>query len=354
MIAAKNLVKSFGPNRVVDGVSFEVKDGEFVALLGPSGGGKSTVLRMVAGLETPDAGEVIVRGKNVTSSRVQERELGFVFQHYALFKHMTVRKNVGFGLDVRGTPRAEVDARVDELLDLVQLRGFGDRYPSQLSGGQKQRVALARALAPRPSIMLLDEPFGALDAKVRVELRQWLRKLQKEQQITCVFVTHDQEEAMELADSVVIINKGHVEQAGTPDAVYEKPATPFVASFIGSSNVLSGTTGASGEAALGTIRVMTSEAEGRDVKAFIRHHQVEIIGLVKDASPAPDVSQPMGTVVRITRLGWLARVELELADGQNLVAELPKEALDAMKVVEGVVVRLKLRDARVFVEDYVI
>ncbi len=352
MIAAKNLVKSFGPNRVVDDVSFEVKDGEFVALLGPSGGGKSTVLRMVAGLEAPDAGEVIVRGKDVTSARVQERELGFVFQHYALFKHMTVRKNVGFGLDVRGTPRAEVDARVDELLELVQLRGFGDRYPAQLSGGQKQRVALARALAPRPSIMLLDEPFGALDAKVRVELRQWLRKLQKEQQITCVFVTHDQEEAMELADAVVIINKGRVEQAGTPDAVYEKPATPFVASFIGSSNVLSGTV-AAGEAALGSIRVMTSEAEGSDVKAFIRHHQVEIVGVVDAQSPRVS-GQPTGEVTRITRLGWLARVELTLADGQNLVAELPKEALDTMAVVEGARVQLKLRDATLFVEDYVI
>jgi sulfate transport system ATP-binding protein len=336
---------------VVDDVSFEVKTGEFVALLGPSGGGKSTVLRIVAGLEHPDEGSVIVRGRDVTGDRTQDRELGFVFQHYALFKHMTVRENVAFGLEVRKASRREIDARVDELLVLVQLDGLGDRRPSQLSGGQRQRVALARALAPRPSVMLLDEPFGALDAKVRGDLRKWLRKLQKDQGITSIFVTHDQEEAMELADRVVIIHKGRVEQTDTPDHVYERPATPFVASFIGSSNVLSGVVSA-GAATLGSIRVTTPEgADGSDVKAFVRHHEVEIVG---PASAATESGLLVGLVRSITKVGWVARVELELPDAQPLVAELPKEALERLGVREGERVSVKLRDAKVFVEDYVI
>jgi sulfate transport system ATP-binding protein len=352
MIAARHLTKSFGSHRVVDDVSFEVSSGEFVALLGPSGGGKSTVLRIVAGLEHPDEGSVVVRGRDVTHDRTQDRELGFVFQHYALFKHMTVRQNVAFGLEVRKAPRREIDARVDELLVLVQLDGLGDRRPAQLSGGQRQRVALARALAPRPSVMLLDEPFGALDAKVRGDLRKWLRKLQRDQGITSIFVTHDQEEAMELADRVVIIHKGRVEQTDTPDHVYERPATPFVASFIGSSNVLSGVVSA-GSATLGAIRVTTPEgADGSDVKAFVRHHEVEIVGPA--SSTAAESGQLVGIVRSITRVGWVARVELELPDAQLLVAELPKESLERLGVREGESVSVKLRDAKVFVEDYVI
>ncbi|MBK6512728.1 MAG: TOBE-like domain-containing protein [Polyangiaceae bacterium] len=336
MISARNLTKSFGESLIVDDVSFEAADGEVIALLGPSGGGKSTVLRMVAGLEVPDRGTVVIRGADATNVKVQERGLGFVFQHYALFKHMTVRDNIAFGLEIKKVPKADIESRVDELLELVQLKGLGKRYPAQLSGGQRQRVALARALAPKPSILLLDEPFGALDAKVRVELRRWLRDLQKRQSITCVFVTHDQEEAMELADRVIIINKGKVEQAGTPEEVYDRPATPFVASFIGSSNVLSGV------------------VEGG--RAFIRHHQVEIRG--KADGRAPPAGCSAAKVERITRIGWVAKLALSLPDGQAITAELPKDRLDELDIADGESIFVSLGKASVFpeavVEDYVI
>ncbi|MBK8938880.1 MAG: TOBE-like domain-containing protein [Polyangiaceae bacterium] len=336
MISARNLTKSFGESLIVDDVSFEAADGEVIALLGPSGGGKSTVLRMVAGLEVPDRGTVVIRGADATNVKVQERGLGFVFQHYALFKHMTVRDNIAFGLEIKKVPKADIESRVDELLELVQLKGLGKRYPAQLSGGQRQRVALARALAPKPSILLLDEPFGALDAKVRVELRRWLRDLQKRQSITCVFVTHDQEEAMELADRVIIINKGKVEQAGTPEEVYDRPATPFVASFIGSSNVLSGV------------------VEGG--RAFIRHHQVEIRGKADGRAPPSGCSA--AKVERITRIGWVAKLALSLPDGQAITAELPKDRLDELDIADGESIFVSLGKASVFpeavVEDYVI
>jgi sulfate transport system ATP-binding protein len=336
MISARNLTKSFGESLIVDDVSFEAADGEVIALLGPSGGGKSTVLRMVAGLEVPDRGTVVIRGADATNVKVQERGLGFVFQHYALFKHMTVRDNIAFGLEIKKVPKADIESRVDELLELVQLKGLGKRYPAQLSGGQRQRVALARALAPKPSILLLDEPFGALDAKVRVELRRWLRDLQKRQSITCVFVTHDQEEAMELADRVIIINKGKVEQAGTPEEVYDRPATPFVASFIGSSNVLSGV------------------VEGG--RAFIRHHQVEIRGKADGRAPPSGCSA--AKVERITRIGWVAKLALSLPDGQAITAELPKDRLDELNIADGESIFVSLGKASVFpeavVEDYVI
>ncbi|NUP06709.1 MAG: sulfate/molybdate ABC transporter ATP-binding protein [Polyangiaceae bacterium] len=354
MISAQNLTKSFGPNLIVDDVTFEAADGEVLALLGPSGGGKSTVLRIVAGLEVPDKGTVVIRGADATNIKIQERGLGFVFQHYALFKHMTVRDNIAFGLEIKKVPKREIDGRVEELLELVQLKGLGPRYPAQLSGGQRQRVALARALAPKPSILLLDEPFGALDAKVRLELRSWLRSLQKSQGITCVFVTHDQEEAMELADRVVIIHRGKVEQIGTPEAVYDRPATPFVASFIGSSNILRGVV-QRGKAELGaSLSVEGSGAslqDGADVKAFIRHHQVEVVAIAE--GPAPD-GFSNARVRRVTRVGWVAKLDLELADGQSLVAELPKERLDELGISDGSDVRVSLRNATVFVEDYVI
>jgi sulfate/thiosulfate transport system ATP-binding protein len=351
MIRAEKLVKSFGGHRAVDGVSFEVESGEFVALLGPSGGGKSTVLRIVAGLEAPDEGRVFIRDSEVTGQPVQERALGFVFQHYALFRHMTVRDNIGFGLMVRKLPKREIAERVDELLELVQLRGFGDRYPSQLSGGQRQRVALARALAPRPSTLLLDEPFGALDAKVRLELRRWLRRLQREHGITCLFVTHDQEEAMELADSIVIINKGKIEQKGRPADVYDRPETPFVASFMGSSNVLSGVVD-KGQAAIFGLAVPVGEGprEGADVRAFVRHHDVQIVGRAEPSEGGPSVA----IVQRMARVGWLVKLDLELEGGQSLVAEMPKERFDALAVSEGDRVRVSLGEAAVFVEDYVI
>ncbi len=351
-IRVEELSKRFGDQAAVDRVSFDVTQGEFVALLGPSGGGKSTVLRIVAGLEAPDGGSVHIRGTDMTSRPTQEREVGFVFQHYALFKHMTVRQNVAFGLEVRKVPRREIGPRVDELLDLVQLQSMGDRLPGHLSGGQRQRVAIARALGRRPAHHLLDEPIGALDAKVRLELRRWLRKLQQDAGITCLFVTHDQEEAMELADRVVIIHRGKVEQIGKPDEVYDRPATAFVASFMGSSNVLSGVAG-KGHASLGELAVplLAETREGADVKAFVRHHGVEILGR---AEPGADPGATVAVVQRAARIGWLVRLELLMAGGQALVAELPKERFDALGIGAGDEVRLALRDATVFVEDYVI
>src|SRR5436309_5736153 len=237
-IAVDGLVKRFGSFTAVDGVAFEAPEGKITALLGPSGSGKSTVLRMIAGLERPTAGRITLAGEDQTLAAVQERRVGFVFQHYALFRHMTVRQNVAFGLEVQRPRPAEpeIRARVDELLALVQLHGYAERYPSQLSGGQRQRVALARALAPRPRVLLLDEPFGALDSKVRDELRTWLRRLHDEVHVTSLFVTHDQQEAFEVADQVVVLNRGKVEQAGPPQELYEHPATPFVTQFLGSVN----------------------------------------------------------------------------------------------------------------------
>lgn len=232
-ISVRHLVKSFGGYRAVDGVSFEIPAGELTALLGPSGSGKSTILRIIAGLEQPDAGEVELTGEDATNIPVQKRGVGFVFQHYALFRHMTIRKNIAFGLEVQKRPKAEIADRVERLLALIQLSAYADRYPSQLSGGQRQRVALARALAAEPKVLLLDEPFGALDPRVREELRGWLRRLHDEVHVTSLFVTHDQEEAFEVSDRVVILNHGRVEQIGPPKSIIEHPATPFVRTFLG-------------------------------------------------------------------------------------------------------------------------
>jgi sulfate transport system ATP-binding protein len=237
-IEIRGLWKSFGTNTVLRDVSLDVPEGELVALLGPSGCGKTTLLRILAGLETADAGDVRHGGEELSARTARERNVGFVFQHYALFRHMTVGENVGFALTVRKRPAAEIAARVNELLDLVQLGAYRARYPHQLSGGQRQRVALARALATSPRVLLLDEPFGALDARVRQELRRWLRRLHDELHVTSVFVTHDQEEALEVADRVVVMNHGKVEQVGTPEEVYDRPATPFVFEFLGHVNRL--------------------------------------------------------------------------------------------------------------------
>ncbi|HEY9872417.1 MAG TPA: sulfate ABC transporter ATP-binding protein, partial [Candidatus Obscuribacterales bacterium] len=237
-IVVGNVSKHFGSFKAVDNVSLEIKTGSLVALLGPSGSGKSTLLRLIAGLEHPDKGKIWIENEDATRKSVQNRGIGFVFQHYALFKHLTVRQNIAFGLQIRNALKSRTKARVEELLELVQLNGMGDRYPSQLSGGQRQRVALARALEVEPKVLLLDEPFGALDAKVRKDLRAWLRRLHDEVHVTTVFVTHDQEEAMEVSDELVVMNKGKVEQIGTPAQIYDHPATPFVMSFIGPVNVL--------------------------------------------------------------------------------------------------------------------
>ncbi|MFM7424134.1 MAG: sulfate/molybdate ABC transporter ATP-binding protein, partial [Elainella sp.] len=240
-ILVDDVSKAFGSFQAVDHVSIEIKTGSLVALLGPSGSGKSTLLRLIAGLELPDSGRIFLTGRDATYESVQKRGIGFLFQHYALFKHLNVRQNIAFGLEIQKQPKARIRSRVDELLDLVQLHGLSERYPSQLSGGQRQRVALARALALEPQVLLLDEPFGALDAKVRKDLRSWLRNLHDTVHVTTVFVTHDQEEAMEVADNIVVMNHGRVEQVGSPAELYDNPATPFVMGFIGPVNVLPST-----------------------------------------------------------------------------------------------------------------
>jgi sulfate transport system ATP-binding protein len=240
-ILVEQVSKKFGDFQALEDINITVESGKLVALLGPSGSGKSTLLRTIAGLEIPDTGSIVINGQNATHVDIRKRNIGFVFQHYALFKHLTVRQNIAFGLEIRKTPRQAIKRKVDELIELVQLGGLGDRYPNQLSGGQRQRVGLARALAVDPQVLLLDEPFGALDAKVRKELRDWLRRLHDEVHLTSIFVTHDQEEAMAVADEIVVMNHGRLEQIGTPDEVYENPASPFVMSFVGEVNVLRNT-----------------------------------------------------------------------------------------------------------------
>src|SRR5882724_1482298 len=270
-ITVEHLTKSFGTFVALNDVSVEVPDGALLALLGPSGSGKTTLLRIIAGLETADSGSVLYHDEDVTGAAVRERNVGFVFQHYALFRHLSVFENVAFGLRVRDVPRAEVKARVRDLLRLVQLEGLERSLPSQLSGGQRQRVALARALAAEPKVLLLDEPFGALDAKVRQELRQWLRRLHDELHMTSVFVTHDQEEAFEVADRVVIMNKGHIEQAGSPAAIFEHPANPFVMDFLGNVNVFHGSIKGD-RAAIDTLQVAMPDSGGDPdgAMAFVR------------------------------------------------------------------------------------
>jgi sulfate transport system ATP-binding protein len=282
-IHVQHVSKSFGPTPVLNDVSLEVATGSLTALLGPSGGGKSTLLRVIAGLEQPDAGRVIIAGADATRLPPQRRNVGFVFQHYAAFKHMTVFENVAFGLRIRKRPKADIRARVTELLALVHLEQFAGRYPAQLSGGQRQRMALARALAVEPEVLLLDEPFGALDAQVRKELRTWLRRLHDEVHVTTVFVTHDQEEAIEVADSVVVLAGGVVEQAGPPQELYDHPANPFVMRFLGP----------------------VTEIGGR----LVRPHDIELCDTPsEDSTPA--------TVTRVVRLGFEVRVELQTADGE--------------------------------------
>jgi sulfate transport system ATP-binding protein len=347
-IEVKHITKSFGDFRALDDVSLEFPTGKLVALLGPSGCGKTTLLRIIAGLEFADGGNVLLDGENASDRHVRERQVGFVFQHYALFRHMSVFENVAFGLRVRkGKNRlAETDIRrrVNELLDLVQLRWQADSVPAQLSGGQRQRIALARALAVEPRVLLLDEPFGALDAQVRKELRRWLRNLHEELQITSIFVTHDQEEAMELADQIVVMNKGHVEQIGAPVDVYDKPATPFVYGFLGAANVFNGTVEGSHLRVGEDLLPLTGggAADGASVRAFSRPHDIEI---------AADNGSDMGIKARINRImnvGGMVRVELIGAHGPNggtpprhYEAELPRERLSGLTLVEGQAVRLR-------------
>jgi sulfate transport system ATP-binding protein len=335
-ISVENITRRFGSFRALNNVSLDFPSGELVALLGPSGCGKTTLLRIIAGLDFADEGRVLLEGHDASNTHVRERQVGFVFQHYALFRHMSVFENVAFGLRVKPKAErpsdAEINRKVHELLDLVQLDWLADRSPSQLSGGQRQRIALARALAVEPSVLLLDEPFGALDAKVRKELRRWLRRLHNDLHITSIFVTHDQEEALEVADRVVLMNKGEVVQQGTPQEVYDKPATAFVYGFLGSANRFTGTIGG-GALRLGSssMKVENGDAfEGREVVAFARPHDVSLMR-------AEETSQ--GLPVRISRiltLGPSARIELAgIADGAPYEVDLPRRALAEKRYFDG-------------------
>jgi sulfate transport system ATP-binding protein len=314
-IIGRSLTKRFGSFTALDDVSIEVPAGSLTALLGPSGSGKSTLLRVIAGLERPETGTVELDGVDVSGHAAQKRGVGFVFQHYAAFKHMTVRENVAFGLKVRKRPRDEVRRRVDELLELVQIAGWADNYPAQLSGGQRQRMALARALAVEPRVLLLDEPFGALDARVRKDLRVWLRRLHDEMHVTTIFVTHDQEEAMEIADQIVLMNHGRVEQVGGPRDLYEEPANEFVMSFVGPVN------------RLGDL--------------FVRPHDLELRN-------EPNGETSLGTVERVVHLGFEVRVEVVLEDGGDCWAQVTREEVDELDLVPGSKVFVRPRRTRVF------
>ena len=341
MIAVKDLNKFFGNFQAAKDVTFEAAEGKITALLGPSGSGKSTVLRMIAGLERADSGHIYLDGKEQTRTSVQDRRVGMVFQHYALFRHMNVRQNISFGLSVRKESKRDQQRRVDELLELVQLAPYGNRYPEQLSGGQRQRVALARALAPRPKVLLLDEPFGALDARVRQDLRKWLDELHRELGVTSILVTHDQEEALELAHSVVVMHEGDVQQVGTPETVYNQPATPFVAGFVGSANVINGLV-IGGHVQFGEQMLDGAGhlSDGSAATAYVRPHDVKLTLRPNGGS------NTQGTVRRVADLGWASKVSLELRDGQRLVAHSPNDQIQG--IGDGSVVYVDLRDAKVF------
>jgi len=307
--------------------------GKLFLILGPSGSGKSTLLRAIAGLETPDTGSIIINGKDTTHLDIKKRNIGFVFQHYALFKHLTVRQNIAFGLEIRKTPRQAIKRKVDELIELVQLKGLGDRYPNQLSGGQRQRVGLARALAVDPQVLLLDEPFGALDAKVRKELRDWLRRLHDEVHLTSIFVTHDQEEAMAVADEIVVMNHGRLEQIGTPDEVYENPASPFVMSFVGEVNVLRNT----------RSLISKSYISSSSSPVYIRPHDIDI-----DTSASPETIR--ARVLRIIPIGWEMQLELKIEEDFVIAAQINREQLNQLNLQVGQQVYIKPRNVKSFPE----
>jgi sulfate transport system ATP-binding protein len=314
-IVAENVSKQFGSFKALDQVNLEVKRGSLVSLLGPSGSGKSTLLRVIAGLEAPDTGKIWISGNDATRKSVQNRNIGFVFQHYALFKHLTIRENIAFGLNIRKAQKGRTKARVDELLELIQLSGLGNRYPSQLSGGQRQRVALARALAIEPEVLLLDEPFGALDAKVRKDLRAWLRRLHDEVGVTAVLVTHDQEEAMEVSDEIVVMNKGRVEQVGKAAEIYDQPASAFVMSFIGPVNVLPSSS-----------RLFRDNQLNRShPQVFLRPHDVVVETTPHDTTASAKVN-------RVIHLGWEIEAQLQLEDGHEVRAILTRERFNELNL----------------------
>ena len=351
-IHVNNVRKNFGAFSALNDISLEVPAGELVALLGPSGCGKTTLLRIIAGLENPDAGSIHFNGEDATQRHVKERQVGFVFQHYALFRHMTVFENVAFGLRVRPKKtrpnEAEIHRRVHELLNLVQLDWLGDHYPPQLSGGQRQRIALARALAVEPQVLLLDEPFGALDAKVRKELRRWLRRLHDELHITSVFVTHDQEEALEVADRVVVMDKGKIEQIGTPGEVYDNPASPFVYQFLGNANLFHGHVHA-GVARIGEFELAVPEhVDARHAKAsaYVRPHDITI-------HRTPDNTFAFkGSVTLIQSLGSFVRLELQRTDHSDIVeAEISRERFHELDLQKGDIVFITPHIGKVFLNN---
>ncbi|MBN9409370.1 MAG: sulfate ABC transporter ATP-binding protein [Burkholderiales bacterium] len=364
-IEIRNITKQFGDFRALNDVSLDIGSGELIALLGPSGCGKTTLLRIIAGLESADAGSILFSGEDTTDVHVRERQVGFVFQHYALFRHMTVFENVAFGLRVR--PRAtrpseaQIKAKVHELLGLVQLDWLADRYPSQLSGGQRQRIALARALAVEPKVLLLDEPFGALDAKVRKELRRWLRRLHDELHVTSIFVTHDQEEALEVADRVVLMNKGNIEQVGSPQEVWDHPASPFVYGFLGDVNLFHGRAHEGAVTVEGIQLDSPEHAGAQNAKAFayVRPHDLD----VQRWAPGGNVDgsgKPRGIVAQLERaivVGPIARLELVAAEEggtpgkESLIeAQIPAEQFRELGLKEGETLVVTPRRARVFVE----
>ena len=314
-VAFDNVTKHYGEFKALDDVSVAVRDGSLTALLGPSGGGKSTLLRVIAGLEEPDSGTVIIGDEEVTDHPPQRREVGFVFQHYAAFKHMSVADNVGFGLAVKKRPKAEIKAKVQELLDIVGLSHLGKRYPSQLSGGQRQRMALARALAVEPKVLLLDEPFGALDAKVRAELREWLRRLHDEVHVTTLIVTHDQEEAMSIADNIAVMDNARIEQVGDPRELYDRPANRFVMGFLGPVASLDG--------------------------ALVRPHDIAI-------STDSDDGGREAQVTRVSHLGFEVRVELVRADREKVWAQLTRDQCEELELADGQIVYVRAAQERVF------
>ncbi|MDF3069720.1 MAG: cysA [Polyangiaceae bacterium] len=332
-VEAHNLVKNFSRGSdvaAVGGVSFTAPEGKVTSLLGPSGSGKSTLLRMIAGLEVPDSGGISIAGVDVTNVPVKRREVGFVFQSYALFKHMTVRDNIAFGMEIRKASKAKIDERVKELLALIQLEGYESRFPAQLSGGQRQRIALARALATEPKVLLLDEPFGALDAQVRVELREWLAGFHEKTRVTTLLVTHDQEEALELSQHVVLLNQGLVAQAGAPHELYDHPASPFVASFLGGANVL-----------------RSHAQDGREVRKFVRPHDVRL-------AKTDDASLESGTVDRLARIGGNVKLTVSLPSGDAMSVQVSKVELDQLGIQLGDRVMVDVTSAKVFVDDYAI
>ena len=359
-VDVENLTKRFtlGGTPAVSAVTFSAPTGATTALLGPSGAGKSTVLRLIGGLELPDAGRIRIEGEDCSSIPIQKRGVGFVFQNYALFQHMTVRENIAFGLNIRKVPRAEVAARVDELLHLVQLEDFGSRHPAQLSGGQRQRIAFARALAVRPKVLLLDEPFGALDTQVRVELRALLQDLHSKTHVTTILVTHDQSEALEVSQHVVVMLEGQVVQAAPPQEVYDHPATPFVAAFLGGANVFRGQIRA-GRAEIGSL-VMDAPAsatEGQIVHAFVRPHDVTLAKASEAKQPKSANNSSTISIARlenIKHIGGHVKISLALQSGETVTVEVSRPDFEALDVVEGDRVFVDVRSAKIFIEDFAI